>query len=195
MPRARRAWRRALWVKLAGLGVEDVVALMEAAAGQQMDEVGRALAEEITLETAGNPFFAGELLLHLTESGAIVQSDDGRWRLAGELSELGLPESVREVIGRRVERLGADARTALSAAAVIGRDFEIDLLLSVVDLSEERLLDLLEEAVVASLLKESAERGGHFAFTHGLVEHTLYEDLGSTRRARLHKRVGEALEV
>jgi class 3 adenylate cyclase/tetratricopeptide (TPR) repeat protein len=182
-------------VKLEGLGVEDVVALMEAAAGQQMDEVGRALAEEITLETAGNPFFAGELLLHLTESGAIVQSDDGRWRLAAELSELGLPESVREVIGRRVERLGADARTALSAAAVIGREFELDLLLAVVDLSEDRLLDLLEEAVAASLLNESAEHGGRFTFTHGLVEHTLYEDLGSTRRARLHKRVGEALEV
>jgi class 3 adenylate cyclase/tetratricopeptide (TPR) repeat protein len=181
-------------IKLTGLEAEDVLMLMEAAAGQEMDEVGRALAGEITRETAGNPFFAAELLRHLTESGAIVQGDGGRWRLVGEVSELGLPQSVREVIGRRVERLGTDARTALSAAAVIGRDFEIDLLLSVVDLSEERLLDLLEEAVVASLLKENAERGGHFAFTHGLVEHTLYEDLGSTRRARLHRRVAEALE-
>ena len=147
-------------VKLEGLGVEDVVALMEAAAGQEMDEVGHSLAEEITRETAGNPFFAGELLLHLTESGAIVQSDDGRWRLAGELSELGLPESVREVIGRRVERLGTDARTALSAAAVIGREFDLDLLLAVVDLSEDRLLDLLEEAVAASLSERELRARG-----------------------------------
>ena len=181
-------------VKLTGLDSEDVLALMEAAAGQELDEDGRALAAEITRETAGNPFFAGELLRHLTESGAIVQEDGGRWRVVGDLADLGLPQSVREVIGRRVERLGADARTALSAAAVIGREFDLDLLLAALDLPEARLLDLLDEAVAASLLQESTEPSGRFTFTHALVEHTLYEDLGRTRRARLHKRVAEALE-
>ena len=63
-----------------------------------------------------------------------------------------------------------------------------------VDLPEARLLDLLDEAVAASLLQESRDRAGRFTFTHALVEHTLYEDLGRTRRARLHKRVAEALE-
>jgi class 3 adenylate cyclase len=181
-------------MKLTGLDAEDVVALMEAAAGQEMDEIGRALASEITRETAGNPFFAGELLRHLTESGAIAQEDGGRWRLVGEVAELGLPQSVREVIGRRVERLGPDARTALSAAAVIGRDFELDLLLAVVELAQPRLLDLLDQAVAASLLKENRERAGRFTFTHALVEHALYEDLGATRRALLHRQVAEALE-
>ncbi len=111
-------------------------------------------------ETAGNPFFAGEVLRHLTESGALVQEEGGRWRLTGSLAELGLPQSVREVVGRRVERLGSDARTALSAAAVIGREFDLDLLLAVVEFPEDRLLDLLDEAVAASLLQESSERAG-----------------------------------
>ena len=182
-------------MKLTGLETDDVVALMEAAAGHELDEDGRALAAEITRETAGNPFFAGEVLRHLTESGAIVQEQGGRWRLMGDLAELGLPQSVREVIGRRVERLGSEARTALSAAAVIGREFDLDLLLAVLELPEDRLLDLLDEAVAASLLQESAERAERFTFTHGLVEHTLYEDLGRARRARLHKRVAEALEA
>ena len=181
-------------IKLTGLDVDDVLALMEAAAGHDLDEDGRALAAEITRETAGNPFFTGEVLRHLTESGALVQVDGGRWRLAGNLTELGLPQSVREVVGRRVERLDADARTALSAAAVIGRDFDLDLLLAVVEFPEARLLDLLEEAVAASLLRESPEVADRFTFTHGLVEHTLYGDLGRSRRARLHKRVAEALE-
>jgi class 3 adenylate cyclase len=181
-------------LKLTGLEAEDVLALMEAVAGQDMEEDGRELAREITRETAGNPFFAGELLRHLTESGAIAHEDGGRWRLVGEVSDLGLPQSVREVVGRRVERLGADARTALGAAAVIGRDFDLDLLVAVVELAEARLLDLLDEAVGASLLQESSERAGRFTFTHALVEHTLYEDLGRTRRARLHQRVAEALE-
>jgi class 3 adenylate cyclase len=181
-------------IKLTGLDSEDVLALMETAAGHELDEDGRALAGEIARETAGNPFFAGEVLRHLTESGAIAQEEGGRWRLVGELAALGLPQSVREVIGRRVERLGSDARTALSAAAVIGRDFDLDLLLAVLELSEDRLLDLLDAAVAASLLKESPERAERFTFTHGLVEHTLYEDLGRARRARLHKRIAIALE-
>jgi class 3 adenylate cyclase/tetratricopeptide (TPR) repeat protein len=181
-------------LKLTGLETGDVVALMEAAAGHEMDQAGRALAQAITRESAGNPFFAGELLRHLTESGAIAQEDGGRWRLVGDVADLGLPQSVREVVGRRVERLGSDARTALSAAAVIGRDFDLDLLVAVVELGEARLLDLLEEAVAASLLQESGERAGRFTFTHALVEHTLYEDLGRTRRARLHQRIAEALE-
>ncbi|HEY0517426.1 MAG TPA: AAA family ATPase [Solirubrobacteraceae bacterium] len=181
-------------IKLTGLKSEDVLALMEALGGQELDEEGRELAREITRETAGNPFFAGELLRHLIESGAIVQEQGGRWKLLGEVAELGLPQSVREVVGRRVERLGSDARTALSAAAVIGRDFEIDLLVAVLEIPEARLLDLLEQAVAASLLKESSERAGRFTFTHGLVEHTLYEDLGRTRCARLHRQVAETLE-
>jgi len=181
-------------LKLTGLQAEDLLALMEALAGHQLDQDGRVLARQITRETSGNPFFAVELLRHLTESGAIVQEDGGRWRLVGEVAELGLPQSVREVIGRRVDRLGSDARTALSAAAVIGREFEIDLLLAVLELSEARLLDLLEQAVSASLLRESGDRAGRFTFTHALVEHALYEDLGRTRRARLHRQVAEALE-
>jgi hypothetical protein len=181
-------------IKLTGLDSGEVLALMEAAAGQELDENGRALAEEITRETAGNPFFAGEVLRHLTESGAIAQGEDGRWRLTGSLADLGLPQSVREVIGQRVERLGPEARTALSAAAVIGREFDLDLLLAVVDLPEPRLLDLIDEGIAASLLQENRSRAGRLTFTHGLVDHTLYEDLAATRRARLHKRIGEALE-
>ena len=181
-------------IRLTGLDSEDVLALMEAAAGHELDEDGRALAREIARETAGNPFFAGELLRHLTESGAIVQGEDGRWQLVGEVAELGLPQSVREVVGHRVERLGSDARSALSTAAVIGRDFDLDLLVAVVELAETQVLDLLEQAVAASLLQENGERAGRFTFTHALVEHTLYEDLGRTRRALLHRQIAEALE-
>jgi class 3 adenylate cyclase/tetratricopeptide (TPR) repeat protein len=179
-------------MRLSGLEPADVLALMEAAAGHELDEAGRELAREITRETSGNPFFAVELLRHLRESGAIAQEDDGSWHVAGVVAELGLPVSVREVVGRRVERLGPDARTALSAAAVIGRDFDLDLLSAVVDLPQARLLDLLEAAVSASLL--NGDHAGRFTFTHALVEHTLYDDLGRTRRALLHRQIAQALE-
>ena len=114
--------------------------------------------------------------------------------MRGSLSELGLPQSVREVVGRRVERLGEEAQKALQVAAVIGREFDQELLRRVTEHSEDALLDLLEEAVEASVLSESASVAGRFSFAHALINHTLYEGMGTTRRARIHRRVGEALE-
>ncbi|MEA2475125.1 MAG: hypothetical protein QOE06_3040, partial [Thermoleophilaceae bacterium] len=182
-------------ISLGGLVVDDVVALMEAAAGHEMDEAGTELAREVAHETDGNPFFVAEVLRHLVDTGAIAQGENGRWRLSGTLAELGLPESVREVIGRRIGALGEDVRRVLSSAAVIGRDFDVDVLAPVVDLDVDALLDLLEGAVAAAVLVESADRPGRFTFAHALINHTLYEDLGTTRRARLHARVAESLEA
>jgi hypothetical protein len=179
---------------LGGLYEGDVVSIMESAAGHEMDERGLALAQEIAAETDGNPFFVGELLRHLSESGALVQATSGRWELMQRFDELGLPQSVREVVGRRTERLGQDCHEVLSCAAVIGRDFDLELLLRVVRQSEDELIDLLDSAVEAALLQEHSERGGAFSFAHSLIAHTLYEGLGATRRARLHRRVAEALE-
>jgi class 3 adenylate cyclase/tetratricopeptide (TPR) repeat protein len=181
-------------ISLGGLEERDVIAILEAAAGHEMDQLGRRLAQQIAGDTSGNPFFVTELLRNLTESGVIVQRRGGRWELQGDPSELGLPQSVREVVGRRIERLGDGTRALLTAAAVIGRDFDTDLLQRIVDQDEDELLDLLEEAVAASVLIEDAERPGAFSFAHALINQTLSEDLGATRRARLHKRVAEALE-
>jgi class 3 adenylate cyclase len=179
---------------LRGLSQGEVKSLMEGAAGHEMGAGGQALAREIAAETDGNPFFVGEMLRHLTESGALVYSAAGRWELLQRLDELGMPQSVREVIGRRVERLGEDCHAVLSCAAVIGRHFDLELLQCVVREDEDRLIDLLDAAVKASLLHESAERTGGFSFEHALINHTLYDELGATRRARLHRRVAEALE-
>ncbi len=181
-------------IALAGLEREDVVAIMEAAAGHEMDEVGMGLADEIAGETGGNPFFVTELLRHLTESGNLVRGSSGRWGLKADPSGLSLPQSVREVVGRRVERLGEPCSNALTAAAVIGRNFDVEVLVRIVEPGEDELLDLLEQAVAASVLVERADQPGSFSFAHALINHTLYESLGGTRRTRVHMRVAEALE-
>jgi class 3 adenylate cyclase len=179
---------------LRGLGEEAVASLMAHAAGHELDAIGLALAREITAETDGNPFFVGEILRHLTESGALVQAADGRWELVRELDSLGLPQSVREVVHRRVERLGEECRQVLTCAAVIGREFDLELLARVVDVGLDRLIDLLDAATEAALLLERSERTGAFCFAHNLINHTLYDALRPTRRSRLHRRVAEALE-
>ena len=183
-------------VDLHGLNDAEVVALLEAAAGHSLDDQGVVLAHALYRETDGNPFFTREILRHLAETGAISQRADGRWIAEVDFRGHGsLPTSVREVIGRRVARLGEETAQALQAAAIIGRDFELDLLAGVTDKSEDHLLDLLGAAIRAVLIREEPQRPGRLSFSHALIEHTLYDDLGPTRRQRLHLRVAAALET
>ena len=116
-------------VALRGLDDLELLALMEASAGHSMDASEMALRDELLAETDGNPFFAIEILRHLVETGAITESG-GHWVAQVDPRTHGLPVSVREVIGRRVERLGVDATPALAAAAVVGREFELALVAS-----------------------------------------------------------------
>ena len=111
-----------------------------------------------------------------------------------ELQQFGLPEGVKDVIARRLARLDPQAMEWLRVAAVIGRDFDADLLERVVSLDEDGFLNALDEALAAGLVVESPRRPGLYSFSHALIRETLYEGMSAPRRARIHRRVGEALE-
>jgi class 3 adenylate cyclase/tetratricopeptide (TPR) repeat protein len=181
-------------IDLKGLDDTGVIAFMESAAGHELDDAGVGLAHQLYRETDGNPYFVSEVLRHLSETGAIVQDATGRWTAADAEGFLDLPHSVRAVIGTRVSRLGEQFTKVLSKAAVIGRDFELDLLTEVTGSDEDELIDLLEDAQRAAVVQEIAGSPGRYSFSHTLIQHTLYEDLGATRRTRVHKSVGEAIE-
>jgi tetratricopeptide (TPR) repeat protein len=180
-------------VRLVGLEDVDLVELVAAAAGHDIDDSGVGLAHLLRRETDGNPFFTGELIRHLGESGAIVQRDDGRWTFIGEFEELGLPSSVRDVVGRRVERLGNETRRVLRLAAVVGRDFDLTLVAEIADIAEDPLLDLLDAAVAAAVLVEG-DSPDRYRFAHALVQHSLYDELSPARRQRVHQRIAATLE-
>jgi tetratricopeptide (TPR) repeat protein len=181
-------------LELGGLAEDEIVALIEHASGQDLDARGRRLAHTLRDETGGNAFFVSELLRSLVESGHIYRDEDG-WQVRGELSGDALPRSVRDVILRRVRRLGEEAFDILATAAVIGRDVEVRLLARALgDVHEDDLADLLDAAVEANLLVEVASSDVRFSFAHALIEYTLYDELSSARRRRAHRHVGEALE-
>jgi tetratricopeptide (TPR) repeat protein len=178
-------------IALRGLNDRDLVTLVEVTAGNELDEEGVSFAHALHRETDGNPYFTLEVLRHLVESRVLVQGTDGRWSASVDLADISLPQSVREVIGQRVRRLGDVTYGALSLAAVIGRDFDLDVLAAVSDHSEDELLDLLEPAIAAGVVIEQADG---FSFFHTLIQHSLYDALGATRRRRAHLHVAQALE-
>ena len=181
-------------IALHGLAADEVAEIMTALAGHELDADAIELAAQIAAETDGNPFFAGEILRGLSESGGLVFDEaSARWSVDTSAGIM-MPESVRDVIERRVERLGEESHEALRLAAVVGREFDLELLSAVVEIDEARLLDHLEAAVAASVLAESSEQVGRFSFVHALINQTLYDGLGATRRARIHQRVAQALE-
>lgn len=181
-------------IDLQGLEDFEIVQMMERVAGHEMDSDGVDLAHAVRRETDGNPFFTTEMLRHLAEIGLVYQNETGRWVASEDLYVEGLPQSVREVVGQRVDRLGDDARRVLSNAAVIGRDFDIGLLSTVSEVHEDRILDIVDRAAQAGVLAEVEGVVDRYTFAHALMQHTLYEDLGTSRRARVHRRIAEALE-
>ena len=178
---------------LQGLDAGEVGAVIELAAGHELDDATASLVHDLYEETEGNPFFLGQTLRHLVETGVIV-SAEGRWVRRPSPSGFGIPEGVREVIGRRLSRLSDETNEVLSTAAVIGREFDVDVLTAASALDKEVVLDALEVAEQGRLVLPVPQRRRRYSFVHALVRSTLYEELATTRRLRMHRRVGLVLE-
>ena len=181
-------------IALRGLDAVGVTAYVEAAAGHRLDQPELDLARVLHNETEGNPFFLGQLLRHLVESGAIARQQD-RWVWQASIEDLSVPDGVRDVVRRRLSRLSDATNRTLTAAAVIGREFSLDILEHIDGLGDRlALLDAIDPAVHARLVMEVGPVAGSYNFSHALVRHTLYGELTTGRRAWMHDKVGEALE-
>lgn len=155
------------------------------------EQVSTEFAEALHSETEGNPFFVEEVLKALIGQGSI-QRKSGSWTQA-EISDLVIPQSVKEAIGSRLDRVSPECNEILRAVAVLGKTFSYqEVMAAVGSENEDALLDVLDEATAAQLL--AAERDDAFTFTHDKIREVLYEELNPIRRRRLHRRTAEGLE-
>src|SRR5262249_917929 len=151
------------------------------------EEVSAEFGEAVHRETEGNPFFVEEVLKALIEQGSV------RWQRS-EIGELIIPQSVKEAIGYRLDRVSEQTNEILRIAAILGKTFSFDELNAVAgNISEEILLDALDESVSAQLT--AAGDDDSFSFTHDKIREVLYEELNPIRRRRLHRNAAEGLEA
>ncbi|MEA2375337.1 MAG: eukaryotic-like serine/threonine-protein kinase, partial [Thermoleophilaceae bacterium] len=185
-------------ISLRGLTEADVARFMEMTASVTPPP---RLVRVVYEETEGNPFFVSEIVSLLASEGKLDGGSDLREVV------LTIPQGVREVVGRRLDRLSKECNFTLAAASVIGREWGMDVLDRVVcdevraempehadKLTREQLFEVIDEAVSARVIAAVPGAVGRFSFSHALVREGLYEELGVTRRVRLHRRVGEVIE-
>ncbi len=154
------------------------------------ENVSGEFAVAVHRETEGNPFFVEEVLKALIERGS-VRRENGRWRRC-DMDQLLIPQSVKEAIGNRLDRVSQECNEVLRVSAVLGKVFTFEELTAAAEQSEDALLDALDEAAVAQLITSGS--GDSFSFTHDKIREVLYEELNPIRRRRLHRHVAEGLE-
>jgi eukaryotic-like serine/threonine-protein kinase len=171
-------------VPLRGLDTEAVARFIEMTAGM---EPPAGLAEAVHEQTEGNPFFVTEVVRLMASEGSLEGPAAGGWELA-------IPQGVREVVGRRLDRLPDEANEVLTLAAAVGREFNLDVLEGLNGKPREELVAAIDQAIESQVVSEAGPAQGRYCFSHALVRETLYAELTGPRRVEIHRRIGESLE-
>jgi tetratricopeptide (TPR) repeat protein len=172
-------------IVLRGLAEQDVARFIEMTTGIEPTE---KLVRTVFQQTEGNPFFLSEIVRLLVVEGQLEHPE------ARASSSTHIPEGVREVIGRRLDQLSDECNRVLTTASVIGREFSLDVLEPLSEISGDQLLELLDEAMAARVINELPQSVGQYSFVHALIRETLYDEISTARRVRFHRRIGETLE-
>jgi tetratricopeptide (TPR) repeat protein len=178
-------------LNLSRLTRDEVKQWLEAAFHRQ--QVGREFLAFLYRHTEGNPLSIAQLLRALVEDGAIWYSGD-RWEWR-PVSELRLPAGRAALIGERLARFSSSTQAVLGTAAIVGREFDVGLLVGAGAGSEPAVRLAISEAAIAGLLRPTYERKqGGFAFVHEDIADVLVESLPRDKVRQLHQKVAQSLE-
>jgi predicted ATPase len=179
-------------LKLSGLSRDAVGQMIDGLSRRQAPE---RLVSRIFEQSQGNPFFVEELYRHLIEDGKVFDAA-GQFRTDIELDESDVPENVRLIIGRRLERFDDNEKRVLAAAAVIGRSFSFQLLTAINLIDVDELFTLIEKAQQMGIIVPSSQGPEKpFTFAHELVRQTLLAGISAPRQQQLHASVADAIEL
>lgn len=161
------------------------------------EEPSQEFVDGIYRVTEGNLFYVEEVCRSLIEEGKLTR-ENGRWRLP-RMEEIQIPDTIQAIIQARVNKLPLEVQDVLRLAAIIGNEFDFDILHKASEQEEETLIDAIEIAERAQIIEEVKSKstlvsGEAFTFAHALIPTTLYENVSGLRRHRMHRRVAAAIE-
>jgi DNA-binding SARP family transcriptional activator len=166
-------------LSMSGLSQADIAEYLKQTASEL---ASTELTAALHSETEGNPLFVGETVRLLALEGIAI--DD----------RIAIPQSIRDVISRRLAHLTEECNRVLVLAAVLGREFALAGLARLSGVPENQLLETLDEAMAARVVSDVPGAPGRLRFAHVLIRDTLYEGLTTARRVRMHRLAVEALE-
>ena len=155
------------------------------------DPTVNGIAERIARSAAGNAFFVEEMVRDLVDRGVLVGSRGG-YRRQGDIDQIAVPPTVHSVVAARIDRLPPQAKSVLNAAAVIGSNFDLDVMQALLpDANREDLADLVSVELIDQTEFVPRDR---YCFRHGLVRKVAYETQLTATRARAHRRLASAIQ-
>ncbi len=177
-------------VNVTRLPKRRITSMVRALAGKDVPDV---VVEQIIEKTDGVPIFVEELTKTLLESGVLVEQDS-RFELAGSLPDLAIPDTLRGLLMAKLDRLDT-AKPVAQIAAVIGREFSLDLLGAMAPIDKRQLNDELDRIVEADLAyQRDLPPHATYVFRHALVQDAAYESLLKSKRKEYHRKAAIALE-
>jgi class 3 adenylate cyclase/tetratricopeptide (TPR) repeat protein len=187
------------WVGASGASVVEVMPL-DAAALQRLvrhvlgGEAPSALDDLVADRSAGNPFFAQELVRALQDRGSLERAGDGTWRLRADWDAGEVPATIEGILAARIDALSTAAQRTLAIASVIGRTIPVPLLDGVAgsDTIERDLGELLDAGLLDPMPAAGEQR---VVFHHALITDVAYSRILRRRRRELHRRTAEVAEA
>ena len=146
--------------------------------------------DKVFEEAKGNPLFTEEILKELLESGLIFQKELG-WANS-QVDEIRLPSTIKDVVMRRLGRLGERKLELLQFTAAGGPEFRCDVLTKATGWKEDDIIEELDELVKLRVLRESAAEG-IYSFDHEVIREVIYDSMSRLARRRTHEKVAQAL--
>jgi predicted ATPase len=160
----------------------------------KIQNIPEAFTRRLYGESEGNPFFVEEVVKSLINEGLINPSDYS-WDKKFDPSKIHIPSTIRDVIGRRMDRLDEKTRGILSYASVIGNKFTFETLHKLSDLNEEALVDSIDALIAANIIHEDkASIDEVYRFDHTQIREVIYNSMSRSRRRLMHKRIGHIIE-
>ena len=179
-------------LELKRLNIDDVSKMIKKIFSRE--DVPENFINQIYQKTEGNPLFIEDIMQALIEED-VIDASNYVWQTRLDISQVKIPSSTREMLIARLGKLNKKTLKVLGYAAVVGREFNFEILTELLELSEEELLDSIDILLDAKLIHEDLTADiEKFRFDNPVIQEIAYGELSRSRRRFLHKKIGQLLE-